>query len=77
MTTVLPRITPALIAKRCVRREVLERGSEEEIANEVLNVTRIRLDREQLTEIDGLDCLNDATHLYLQFVWRYNNHDTC
>jgi hypothetical protein len=32
------------------------------------NVTHVRLDRENIAEIDGLDVLDNITHLYLQFV---------
>lgn len=37
-------------------------------AAELLKLSHVRLDREQISEIDNLDCLGPVTNLYLQKV---------
>ena len=38
---------------------------------ELLKLCHVRLDREQIIEIDNLDCLGPVTNLYLQNVRTY------
>ena len=37
-------------------------------AVELLQLSHVRMDREQINEIDNLDCLGPVTNLYLQKV---------
>ena len=43
-------------------------------AVELLELSHIRLDREQISEIDNLDCLGPVTNLYLQKVSSLTNN---
>jgi len=60
------RLTSALIAQRCVEATELARLSQDDIAQRVLGLTRLRLDRLRLDSMDGLDVCNGATHVMLQ-----------
>ena len=60
-----PRVlTMKLIADRCLPPE--ERGGGEAMADSLLSLTRLRLDRLELGSMDGLDVCNGAQHVYLQ-----------
>ena len=60
-----PRVlSMKLIADRCLPPE--ERGGGEAMADSLLSLTRLRLDRLELGSMDGLDVCNGAQHVYLQ-----------
>lgn len=42
-------------------------------AAELLELSHVRLDREQIGEIDNLDCLGPVTNLYLQKVRSFSS----
>ncbi|XP_078376928.1 leucine-rich repeat-containing protein 46-like isoform X3 [Oculina patagonica] len=58
------KISISLIAKR----NIIKRSdrSADKTAAELLKLSHVRLDREQISEIDNLDCLGPVTNLYLQ-----------
>jgi len=57
-------ISVDLIAKRNVPNK--DSLSSEELVEEIMQLNHVRLDRENICEIDNLDCLGTVTHLYLQ-----------
>ena len=62
------RLTPTLIANRCLTPEEASasRGADA-LAEQLMGLTRLRLDRLRLDSMDGLDiCSGSATHLQLQ-----------
>jgi len=58
------KISFSLIAKRNILKKT--NRSSDEMAAELLELSHVRLDREQIGEIDNLDCLGPVTNLYLQ-----------
>ncbi|XP_020607709.1 leucine-rich repeat-containing protein 46-like [Orbicella faveolata] len=58
------KISVSLIAKRNILKK--NERSADETAAELLKLSHVRLDREQISEIDNLDCLGPVTNLYLQ-----------
>ncbi|XP_031560663.1 leucine-rich repeat-containing protein 46-like [Actinia tenebrosa] len=60
---VTTEISVSLIAKRNVNTKEL---SADKIADSILTLTHVRLDRENIKNIDNLDCLGPVTNLYLQ-----------
>lgn len=62
------RVTPFLIAETAG----IARASDgtllpaDKLAAEVVQLKRLRLDRQNIRDLDGLDCCEGATHLYLQ-----------
>jgi hypothetical protein len=62
------RLTPTLIASRCLSPDEASasRGADA-LAEQLMGLTRLRLDRLRLDSMDGLDiCSGSATHLQLQ-----------
>ncbi|XP_032218235.1 leucine-rich repeat-containing protein 46 isoform X2 [Nematostella vectensis] len=57
-------ISVALIAKRNISQQ--EQTNSDQIAEALLQLTHVRLDRENLKCIDNLECLGNVTNLYLQ-----------
>lgn len=60
------RITPFLIAESAGIVSVGEKPSPDEIAQRVVKLTRVRLNRQNIADMDGLECCDAATHIYLQ-----------
>lgn len=61
------RITPFLIAERAGALSANgERLSSDDVAARVVTLTRLRLDRLGIADMDGLECCDAATHVYLQ-----------
>mmetsp|Transcript_17093 Transcript_17093/g.44188 ORF Transcript_17093/g.44188 Transcript_17093/m.44188 type:complete len:283 (-) Transcript_17093:84-932(-) len=62
------RVTPFLIAESAgiARSEDGTLLPADKLAEEVVQLKRLRLDRQNIQELDGLDCCERATHLYLQ-----------
>ncbi|XP_067021356.1 leucine-rich repeat-containing protein 46-like isoform X1 [Acropora muricata] len=58
------KISVSLIAKRNLPN--IQEKSSDDVAMELLKLCHVRLDREQIIEIDNLDCLGPVTNLYLQ-----------
>lgn len=61
------RITPFVIAQSA--GIVSADGAHlpaDEVARRVLQLTRLRLDRRNIADMDGLECCEAATHVYLQ-----------
>ena len=61
------RITPFVIAESA--GIVTADGAHlpaDEVARRVLQLTRLRLDRRNIADMDGLECCERATHVYLQ-----------
>nr|CAB3263539.1 leucine-rich repeat and coiled-coil domain-containing protein 1-like [Phallusia mammillata] len=54
-----------LILNRNVKQKV-EDARDIDVADQILGLTHVRLDREELEIIDNLDCLGPVTNLYLQ-----------
>jgi hypothetical protein len=60
------RLTTALIASRNIDPVELRKLSSDDVAQRVLGLTRLRLDRLRLNSMDGIDVCNGATHVHLQ-----------
>ncbi|KOO31015.1 leucine-rich repeat-containing protein 46 [Chrysochromulina tobinii] len=60
------RLTTALIASRNIDPVELRKLSSDDVAQRVLGLTRLRLDRLRLSSMDGIDVCNGATHVHLQ-----------
>jgi len=63
------KISVSLIAKRNLPK--VQEKSSDDVAMELLKLCHVRLDREQIIEIDNLECLGPVTNLYLQNVRTY------
>jgi len=61
------RMTPFLIAERAgIVSADGERLSPDDVAQRVVQLARLRLDRQNIADMDGLECCDAATHIYLQ-----------
>ncbi|XP_071484230.1 uncharacterized protein [Diadema antillarum] len=59
------RISMVMIARRNLP-ESLSKGSHDQLIDGLMKLTHVRLDRENLVEIDNLEMLGPVTNLYLQ-----------
>jgi Leucine-rich repeat (LRR) protein len=59
------RVTFDLLARLHVDSDVLERRDHEQIAEQLLQCTHIRLASLGLRELDNFECLGRVTHLYI------------
>ena len=60
------RLTPHLIAERCLGKNVAFYLGADDLATRIMELTRLPLDRLRLDSMDGLDVCTGATHLHLQ-----------
>ncbi|EKX53289.1 hypothetical protein GUITHDRAFT_100994 [Guillardia theta CCMP2712] len=60
------RITIKLIALRCIGEDRIAAMKPDELAEAVLKLTHIRLEAENIAQIENLEALGRVTHLYLQ-----------
>ena len=60
------RLTINLIAERSLDRSARRACSAEDLAEQLMCLTRLRLDRLRLNSLDGLELCNGVTHLHLQ-----------
>ncbi|KAL1529651.1 hypothetical protein AB1Y20_000592 [Prymnesium parvum] len=60
------RLTLQMIAERCIDPKELPTLSADALADRMLTIQRLRLDRLRLGSMEGLDVCNAATHLHLQ-----------
>ncbi|KAJ1636511.1 hypothetical protein T492DRAFT_861460 [Pavlovales sp. CCMP2436] len=61
------RITPCMIAESAgIVSADGARLPADDVATQVVKLTRLRLDRRNIADMDGLECCEGATHVFLQ-----------